>query len=259
MSCAKTIKTSPVTVTATSTTAVFQPMSGWMPVTGIDALDFQFNVLSKSGNFQGKPGVQLATVRTDEPDAPAAITDGSYATGTGFTHYREPLIASAAAFYRVGLMYRSSSGDATAQVQMGVTRSQCGQTYAPRSITITPGMLDTTEQSYFPITDFIPLVGAEKVKAMFIVTDNESNYLKYRLVARSATDPNAPNARFPVETAWTGPTTPNTGRNTSEQDLPSDVGFDKTDNSLMQLGVAVLRTGGNQARATIMAMGAVRY
>jgi hypothetical protein len=228
-----------------------------MPATGLDALDFQMNLLAISGSFEAKPGIQLAEVRTDVPDAPSAVSGGSYKTTEGFHHFRGALTAAGKAFYRVGIMYKASSGDATAQVQMGVTRSQCGQTFPPQQVSIHPGMLDPTAISYFPITAFIPLVGATKLKAMFIVTDNSS--LKYKLVARSATDPNAPNPWVAVETPWTDPASGNSERNTSEQDVPSDTDFDASANSLMQLGVAVLRAGAGQARGTITAMAAVRY
>jgi hypothetical protein len=49
-----------------------------------------------------------------------------------------------------------------------------------------------------------------------------------------------------------------TERNTSERDLPTQGGFDRSSNSLMQLAVAVLRARANQARATTSAIAAVR-
>ena len=213
MSCAKTIHTVARVLTSTSTTSIFEPLSGWMPVTGLDALDFRLNLLTVGGNIQVKPGIQLAAVRTDQPVDPAAISSGSFVSTVGFHHYRETLTAASMMFYRVGAMHKLSGGSiGSAQVELGATREQCGKTLNPAQVSISAGQLSTAD-SFFPVTWFLPIVGATKLKAAFIVTDNESSYLEYRLVARSATDESEPNPWVLVETGWTNPLTRNTSRN----------------------------------------------
>jgi hypothetical protein len=59
-----------VVLSAYDTTANFEPLSGWMPLMGIDNVDFSVDVRNLAGNLTARPGYQVANVRTTRPSRP---------------------------------------------------------------------------------------------------------------------------------------------------------------------------------------------
>ena len=66
-------------------------------------------------------------------------------------------------------------------------------------------MISGTDINYFPITGFDATIGLDKIMAAFAAMDNESDYLEYQLVCRTANDPRAVSSHWAF---WAGPASP---------------------------------------------------
>ena len=99
--------------------------------------------------------------------------------------------------------------------------AQCGDNIGNGTVSVNAGMISGTDINYFPITGFDATIGLDKIMAAFAAMDNESDYLEYQLVCRTANDPRAPNAWQTMEASWTNPTSSNTLRNTGALSAPA--------------------------------------
>lgn len=261
MTCSKSIPSASVTLQTYSTTAQFVPTSRWMPVTGLSTLDFAMRISNLAGSIEVKPAVQMAEVRPDSPNAATAITAGAYQAADGIDHFQETVTGSTKLLYRVGVMHKLSTGSSlgSAEIVLDAAQQLCGQTLRQTAVPVNPGQISGTDINYAELSGWLPAVGLDKIKAAFMVVDNESDYLEYQLVIRSAVDRRQPNAWQTAEASWTNPSSTNTERNTAELSVPA--GASITSNQFFQLGVAFRKksgAGGNP-RASILATPAVKY
>jgi hypothetical protein len=259
MSCVSPTSVVSVLACTTSLSACYREAGVWRSSTGIDAADFNVNVQSLVGDIEVKPGLQFAAVRTDKPDGAAAIGAGSYTSATGFVHYRENISAAGKFFVRPVLFYRiksTGSGLGQAQLEMEVIWKSCGAVIGAQTILIQPFMDLTTDLSYFPITDYQPTLGMDKVKAAILYIDPMNANYEDQLAMRTCKDRSAPNSWQLVEGAYNAGSASNAERNTGEYSAPT--GAAVATNPLFQLGLAVRRTGSGNPRVTIRAAGAVR-
>ncbi|MCB9685399.1 MAG: hypothetical protein H6738_22515 [Alphaproteobacteria bacterium] len=119
---------------------------------------------------------------------------------------------------------------------------RCGRNTGDGNVSVNPGMISGTDIDDFAITGFDATIGLDEIMAAFAVMDNESDYLEYQLVCRTANDPRAPNAWQTMETGWTNPSSSNTLRNTGALSAPA--GANVSSNFLIQFGVAVRKKSG---------------
>jgi hypothetical protein len=75
----------------TSTTAAYLRDLAWYAVMGVDTIDFMADLrnatLPGGATFAVKPALQFAAIRSDRPDAGAAIGNGSDITTNSATHF----------------------------------------------------------------------------------------------------------------------------------------------------------------------------
>lgn len=169
--------------------------SRWHATAGVSALSITADIrnvgLGTSAAMAIKPAVQLATVRTDRPDAGAAITAGSAITAAGLTHFVETLSASSKGFFRVGWSVKLTAGSfARAEALLHVSYRACGRMFTPRELVFQP-VNNTAAPSYFPLTGVFPTAGVDKGRLLIVGLDNANSTLQWRLAGRAFNDPMA--------------------------------------------------------------------
>jgi hypothetical protein len=260
MACSKTLRPVTTTLVTTTTTSAFEPLTEWMPSTGVGDLDFAVTLLSLDGDADAEviPAVQLTAVRSDAPDSPGAIT-GTWVSTAATHHFSDTLSAGSKFLVRLGLAYKLKAGEsgvAIVQAKLSPAVQQCGRILPGKQIDVSPFMT-VTDGAYFPISGWEPTVGLSKIKAAFLVMDNSNTDLEYVLLARTCDDPAEPNSWQAAE-AWANPASGNSERNTGEVSVPA--GANLSSHHLVQLGVGVrAKTAGTNPRATIRVVGALKY
>jgi hypothetical protein len=233
----------------------------WMLCHGMSQVDALVNLRSLVGNFQAKPCYQTAPVRPALPDAPVLFSAGAYASAAGYTHWRETLGLTTKMYIRFGANVGNSTGTGlgSGELSLSFVPDSCAKLVGQGRVEVNPGSMTTTDLSYFPIGDFVPAIGVDKVMAGFVVLDNEATYLEYQLVCRSAKDPRAPNAWQTVEAAYANPAAGNSERNTTALSLPAGAAL--SSNLLVQFGVAARKKSGaaGNPRAEIVPQIALSY
>jgi hypothetical protein len=226
---------------------------------GIDEVSALLNVLSVTGNAQCKPGYQTASVRVDRPNDPAAFSAGSYTSTTGTVSVRQTLTPTDL-WIRFGVVYGNSSGDAAGflQVTTQFDVEQRARVVGQREVVVNPS-ITTTDLSYFPLTDFVPAVGASGVMAGFVVQDNESTYLEYQLFCRSANDTELPNAWTACEASYSNPAAGNSSRNSGALSIPAGVNVSTHHSLQFALGVRKKSGAAGNPRAQIRCFVALNY
>ncbi len=255
MSCSKIIRPPGGTTVSFGTGTAYLWLTDWMVLHGLNTADALLNVRNRVGNWQGKPAYQLAAVRAEVPDAPALFSSGSMITTEGFTHFRQTTLSTTKLLVRLGVGYSNTAGTVLGMADVGATYAVrgCGGTLGRADLDLLPGEVGT-DINYYPVGDWGPTVDFDKVMAVFSVEDNESSYLEYQLVVRTANDVRSPNTWQTVEAAWANPSTPNSERNATALSLP--VGANATTNLLMQFGVAARKKSGaaGNPRAQVRAL-----
>lgn len=110
-------------LTATSTTEVFEPLTGWFnTLEAAQLIQLVLILANKSGNFQCRIGIQSATTTTDDANTP--VNPSSYSSQIGTAPTRtfmrwDPSGATdrnidTAAAFRVGVFSSLSSGSVPA-------------------------------------------------------------------------------------------------------------------------------------------------
>jgi hypothetical protein len=263
MACSKTLRPVTTTLVTTTTTSAFEPLTEWMPSTGITDLDFAVTLLSLDGDAAAEviPAVQLAAVRSDAPDSPGAIT-GSWVSTANTHHLSDTLSAGSKFLIRLGLAYKLKAGEsgvAIVQAKLSPAVQQCGRILPGKEIDVSPFMT-VTDGAHFPISGWEPTVGLSKIKAAFLVMDNSNTDLTSSASSRTTSacdDPAEPNSWQAAE-AWANPASGNSERNTGEVSVPA--GANLASHHLVQLGVGVrAKTAGTNPRATIRVVGALKY
>jgi hypothetical protein len=221
----------------------FFPASEWMPLTGITAVDFLLRLVSRAGEGEVKPGIQIARARADKPDPGHAIAAGAFVDTVDLHHFRERPELTQGAFVRFGFVGRLRKGShrqSTLEVEMDVAIQACGEVLGTKTVEVQPFATDSDE-AVVPITDWSPTVGVERLKAVFVLLDNHTDSFEYRLVVRSAKDRMEPDPWVAAE-GWDRPEAGNSERNTGELLVPEAACF--LDRSLFQLGLAFRKTAG---------------
>jgi hypothetical protein len=235
----------------------------WHPSIGVPSVDFAADVrnlvLGTSAAVSLKPAIQFAPVRTDRPDAGAAIANGSnITTGDAVTHFEESLSGASKFFFRRGFRYKLTSGSfASAEVLLYTAFRACGRIFRPRDITFNP-VNDVNVPSYFSLTGPFAAVGVDVAKMVVIGMGDLNTKLEWRPIGRSFNDPLARGEWTPLGSGWSNPQTANFGANTGELDL--------TDLTLasfqwMELGLAVRKQADTDANSRCMfkVVPAVKY
>ena len=244
MSCNKVLGPRGEVIVVYGTGVRYTWLTPWMLAHGMTAADALLNLQNVTGNWETIPASQTAAVLQTHPDAPAVFPSASYTSTEGYNHFRESTTLTGKYWVRFGVASKNSSGASlgSAEVEMQTAVAQCGDNVGTGTVSVNPGMISGTDINYFPITGFDATIGLDKVMAAFAVMDNESDYLEYQLVCRTANDPRAPNAWQTMEASWTNPSSSNTLRNTGALSAPA--GANASSNFLIQFGVAVRKKSG---------------
>lgn len=240
-----TAKGDTIVVYSTSTRYVW--MSDWIRAHGVGTADFGLNVRNVTGSAQAKPCYQTAAVLPDYPDAPAAITAGSWVTTAGWTHFRETLGLTTKAWVRFGVAVSNTAGTSLGSVEADLVTSVLTRAYEVGALTIDirPGQISGTDVNYFVLGSWTPTLGFDTVMAAIAVLDNDGTYMENGLFCRTAIDPMQPNAWQGVEAAWNNPAAGNSVRNTTALSLPA--GANATTNLLVQFALGVRKKSGAAA------------
>ena len=189
------------------------------------------------------------------------LAAGAYTNAAGYTLFHTSLGSiTDQLLIRFGIAYKNSSGATLGRATGSLTSAvrQCGSLLGSGVVLVNPGMVTTVDVNYQALTGFLPAAGLDKIMAAFTVTDNDSTYLEYQLVIRTALDPRAPNAWVTTEAAWANPNSANSDRNTGLRSIPA--GANITSNMFYQLGVAYRKKSGTgNPRAQIDAAVAGTY
>lgn len=250
------------TLVITNTDEAFLWEQRWQPCTGVTAIDLTADVrnrtLGTSAAMAIKPAIQFAPVRTDRPDAGAAITAGSVITAEGITHFHETLSSSSQFFFRRGWSYKLTAGSFASVdvIQYGAFQSK-GRIFPARDIVFQPNN-DTTDVSYFPLVTKIPTAGVSFAKAVVILMDNANSTMEYRLAGRAYHDPLSPGGWTDLDSAWTDPSSGDSGDNTGELDLS---GLSLGSQQWMDLALAVRKSSSmdSNSRVIIRVVPAIKY
>lgn len=230
-----------------TTAETFFPASEWIPVTGMTAIDFLLRVVSNAGRGEVKPGLQVARSRTDKPDPGDPIGVGAFVETVDLHHFREHPDLAGAAFVRfgfVGRLRKGGRGQSSVEVEMDVAIKTCGEVLGTKTVEVQPFATGSEDdEAVVAVTDWSHTVGVEAVKAVFVLLDNHSDSLEYRLVVRAALDRMEPDPWVAVE-EWSRPAPGNSERNTGELRVPEEARFDER--SLFQLGLAFRKRKGGE-------------
>jgi len=206
-----------------------------------------------------KPALQLAAVRTDRPDAGAAITAGSDITANGATHFRETPSMASKFWFRRSLSYKLTSGSfASCEVQLSTAFKQCAQLLPPVEVVFNP-LNSTVDISCFPLSRVLTSNSADKTKAAVIIMDNATSTLDWRppcrrgqsaalgsgLFGRAFNDPMAPGSWTALGSAWNAPQSGDTDLNTGELDIATALSL--SSNQWFQLALAIRKGSAGEA------------
>lgn len=255
MSCARALPQKQLQLYADTTSNRRLWLTAWLPAIAVTQLGAMLNMQSRTGAFRVRMRYQVAPVRP-EVTSPSTAAFGAWASANGFYSYQTSVSVTDNLLIRFGVEYGlSSASPGGALVTVQPTVVQCGRILGGDSVLVHPGTMTSTDANYFPITPWSPILGLSNVGAGVIVADNESDYLEWALAARSAVDPEAPNA-WQLLTGWQNPTTSNEEAYTGVLD-PS--ALNPATNGYFQTGLAARkRSGGGNPRATLSATVAVR-
>lgn len=209
MSCIKMLTPMTTSLVITNSVEAFLWESSYHVMTGVTLMDLTCDIrnltLGGGAAVAIKPAIQFAPVRTDRPDAGAAITAGSVMTANGVVHYEETISAGSKYNARVGLAYRLTAGSfAQADVTLHASWLQAGMVGQMRQIELLPNNATATV-SYFLLLPTMAAVGASKLKYAVIGVDNANNKLQFRAAARAFNDPMARGAWVNLESDWNTP------------------------------------------------------
>jgi hypothetical protein len=119
------MQTRTATVSATSTTAVFTPLTGWMPTVNITQLRCVVSVVNRTTNLQVTLGIQSALVDPENANAPAAC--GAAISTAGRT-FRDVDVTQAA----------TGNVNANMWFRIGVLAASTGATVETGTVAVTP-------------------------------------------------------------------------------------------------------------------------
>ncbi len=242
MACVSKFGPAQHTLSTLTTTLSYTWYTGWVPCVGMDTVKAVIRVRNVVGNFQAQPAFQVASVRTDMPDAPVAV--GS-PMGAGESCTGEANVSTDTddkMFIRFGVAHGLSSGSAlgSADVEFEVGSVACGRIVGTSTQTL---VTTSTSSVVYPIGGFLPALEVAKWKLGAVISGLTGN-AQWRLCWRSAT------TSMEVPNAWTTTesyrSTSNTVVNTGE------VATAITNDMYVQPGIELsLSSGSTPAQLTI--------
>ncbi|RME27286.1 MAG: hypothetical protein D6798_04905 [Deltaproteobacteria bacterium] len=241
------------TLTIVSTNECFVWSDKWVPTAGVASVDFLADVrnwtLGTGAAAAVKPAVQLAAVRTDRPDAGAAITAGTNITGNGLRHFQETLNVSSRFWFRWGLSYKLTAGSfASCQVRLHTAFKQCSRVFSPVQVVVNP-LNGTTDISFHPVTPVFAAHAVDKVKAAVVIMDNVNTALDWRLFGRGFNDPMAPGSWMALGQAWNQPAAGDSDLDTGLLDLATTLSLSSYQWAQLSLAVRKGSAGDANSRA----------
>lgn len=252
MPCGKSTGAKQRQIVAYSTTVAYEWFTDWMPCVGMDSMRAVMKIkASSNAYFQGQICIQVASVRTDEPDQP--ILKDSQRTGNGEWCTGNLDISADTddkMFIRFGVAYnyQSAQSQSSSTVELEVTYQQCGEIVAAATHQLTTM---TTDAQYIAITGWLPAHFVDKVKAAVVCNGLTGNF-RWRLAYRTAgTSKDSPNA-------WGNVTDANAPYQSGETNT-NDLAITNTGIMWVQIGIAYfLSTGSTLGQATVAAAIGVR-
>lgn len=263
MGCTQELPTWIVDLVITSQEESFIWERTWYPVSGVGSIDFTTDVrnrvLGSGAAMAIKPSLQLAIVRTDRPDAGAAITAGSVIPAEGLTHFEETVSGSAKAFFRRGWSFKLTAGSyARCETLMHTSFRSCAKIFPVKEIEIEPNN-GTAAYHFVSLSGVMAAHGVDSAKIMAILHDNLNNALEWRLAGRGFNDPNSRGAWVLLETGWRSTTAGDSSDNTGE--VPVATPLSLTTNHFVELGLAWRKStdGATNSRCLMQILFAVLY
>lgn len=229
-----------------------EPFTGWVPCTGMDTVRALLRFRALTNQFQARPAIQLAAVRTDKPDA-WTLLDAMRSADK----YTDDLAVSTGGkmYARFGAAYNLSTGSTLGEADVGLdlVYRLCGTMVGTVTLQL---VAPDTSTYYVPVTGFLPAHQFAKFKSAVVVS-SASNGFKHKLTYRAATID-----QETITVAWGTDSldafvTGDTERNTGELTLPTSGGASIADKMWIQIGLAYSGAGAG-AGATVTVTTATR-
>ncbi len=175
---------------------LFEPFTEWVPAMGLDDVKVVWKQkaqeIKTSGDFEVRPAIQTASVRTTEPDDWSTL--GTAVAGNDETCDEFDIATTTVDkfFVRFGVAYKLSTNavQGEADVSLQVSYNSCGRIVGGKTETFST---NTVSDQMRPVTGWIPAVGVAKVKAAIIVQCGSATFrgrLTYRTADTSSENPN---------------------------------------------------------------------
>lgn len=234
--------TSPVQRSLTALDGVVQYawMTDWMLLPGMDTITAVLKAKAVSGNFRSQLAMQLAAVRTDNPNSPSTLASAHNNAGewpeqavdvaTGTTGYM---------WVRFGVAYDLHTGTtaAKADVELQVSFNACGGVVGAINQQLVAA---TATDSFVAITAFLATISAAKIRAALSATSLTGDF-RWRLAYRTAAT-NVQNAD-----AWTSLGSWQTAGEVNTTDLTPTL----TGKMWVQFGIQFALSGATPGQASI--------
>ncbi len=236
-----------VTLNHTSTTPSYVLVGEVRPAAGMEAVGFDVDIMQVSGGLQVLPGLLWFATRPNEPDSSPSALTGSYTGSTGHHAFQESLSNTNKFFVAPVLLYAlSSDGQGTATVQVKTTWKSAGRLLGTRDVVVNP-LNDSAQVSYYPLTGWLPALGASKVMASIVAMDVNNGSVETALGIRTALDPTEPDSVVNCESSFDAPGSGNSARNTTALDIPA--GANITTRNVFQLVLQVQKASGGSSNS----------
>ena len=254
MSCVKVTPQVQLRLESQNTADVFTTFTEWLAAMAMDDATITMKMWNTSNNFRATPAVQTAEIRTDKPDAPAAIGSLVNQTADGEYFFEATTVdlaahTAGATFVRFGVIHDVSSVPnlGQADVTLQVAYRQCGALQAPWSGTL---VATTSDNHFVPIGGWMPALGVTALEGTIVVT-SLSGGLSIDLTYRTAVaTPGLPGAW--ATSVLVTPITAAGESNTGEQAVAV------TDRMWLQPGLRFWRNTGTFAQAEVSVVLGVR-
>lgn len=182
-------------VSATSTTEIFVPMTGWYPALGIDEARFGLRLLADSGALQGRPAYQTATAVVGESgqggrDVPQGL--GTPTTGS-LTALSFALNLGTVQYVRFGVLVslEQASSPGQADVMLQTLVPSCGKPLGRWRDQIHIG--GNVSPTVVPVTGFMPALKLQEVRAAIVVVGMSGTLETGLMIQTANVSPETPN------------------------------------------------------------------
>ena len=186
MSCVRVTPPVQMHLVATSSTDSHAWYTDWLAGIATDDATIIMKFWSKAGNLRVAPAVQTATIRTDKPDDTPTTISTLKTTANDYFYPAATCdidgITAGKAFYRLGVVYNSSSGLGEGDVTIQMAYRQCGALTAPWSGHL---IAYSDDPHYISISGWMPALGVEAVEAIRSLSSIVGS-LKFVLTYRTA-------------------------------------------------------------------------